>query len=114
MDTSWIKTDCMTTKITLLLSLLVLMACSKAQVSSDDKQGLSIEDFERNLKHDMDHHSITAAFGMPLKDIGSGIHIYVYELVDSSEVWIGFTDQVIYAKHMGVNHVLLEDLVLQQ
>jgi len=39
-------------------------------------------------------------FGKPEKDIGSGIHIYVYGLDDGSKVWIGCVEKVIYVSHV--------------
>lgn len=101
----------MKTKIVLLLSLFVFIACSNEHSSIANVRVLSYADFENNLKSDMNYNSITAKFGIPSKDIGSGIHIYVYELIDSSEIWIGYADKIFYARHLDVNHVLLEDLI---
>ena len=95
----------------LLLSLSVLIACSKENQSNKDESANTYIFFEQNLKANMDYQSITAKFGVPSKDIGSGIHIYVYELIDSTEVWIGFIDKILYARHMDVNHEFLGDLI---
>ncbi|MDD4921966.1 MAG: hypothetical protein PHS30_05755 [Bacteroidales bacterium] len=58
----------------------------------------------------MDYDSIVATFGEPSKNIGSGIHIYVYTLIDSTEVWIGYADRIQYAKHMDENHQFIENI----
>lgn len=55
--------------------------------------------------------SIVEIFGQPSKDIGSGIHIYVYPLIDLTEVWIGYTDKILYARHMNQNQLLIETLI---
>lgn len=101
----------MRTIIGLLLSLTILIACSKENQTNKDKSTNSYSFFEKNLKADMDYQTITAKFGIPSRDIGSGIHIYVYELNDSTEVWIGFIDKILYARHMDVNHEFLGDLI---
>jgi len=95
----------------LLLSLSVLIACSKENQSNKDESTNTYAFFEKNLKAGMDYHSITAKFGVPSKDIGSGIHIYVYELNDSTEIWIGFINKILYARHMDVNHEFIGDLI---
>lgn len=59
----------------------------------------------------MNYNAIVAKFGEPSKDIGSGIHIYVYILSDSTEVWIGYTDKILYARHLDKNHLLIENLI---
>lgn len=77
--------------------LLTFLACTKEK---EVNQGFTYSDFEKNLKSDMNYNSIVAKFGEPVKDIGSGIHVYVYQLIDFSEIWIGYSDKIIYAKHM--------------
>ena len=74
------------------------------------KRELTYSDFENNLKIDMTYDSIVAKFGHPLKDLGSGIHIYVYQLTDATEIWIGYTDKILYARHMDKNGQLLENI----
>jgi len=92
----------------LVLSLTV-SACSKEQ--NPDKENLTVSDFENNLKSDMNYDAIVSSFGEPAKDIGSGIHIYVYQLEDLTEVWIGYTSQILYARHMDQNQTLLETII---
>lgn len=67
--------------------------------------------FEQKLYKTMDYTDLVQTFGEPADDKGSGIHIYVYRLEDGTEVWIGFTDQVIYAKHLDEQLNLLKDLL---
>lgn len=101
----------MRTIIGLLFTLTILIACSKENQPNKGESTNTYTFFEKNLKADMDYQSITAKFGVPSKDIGSGIHIYVYKLNDSTEVWIGFVDKIIYARHMDTSHEFLSDLI---
>lgn len=97
-------------KIVVLLSLFIFVGCTHNSqlINKDD---LTVENFKDNLKADMNYNSITAMFGIPDKDIGSGIHIYVWALADSTEIWIGYVNKILYARHMDSNHVLLETLI---
>ena len=98
-------------KIKFLLSIfcvLVFVSCTK--VNDTTKKEFSSYDFKNNLKSDMDYNSIVAVFGVPSNDIGSGIHVYVYLMSDSTEVWIGYTDKIKYARHMDRNHSLIENI----
>lgn len=56
----------------------------------------------------MRYEAIVKCFGEPSGDLGSGIHIYVYRLNDLTQVWIGFTDVILYARHMSPDSKLLE------
>ncbi|GAL84333.1 Lipoprotein, putative [Sporocytophaga myxococcoides] len=83
------------------------MACSKPE-----KKELSISDFETKIKSDMDYYSMVETFGKPSKDIGRGIHIYVYELKDSTKMLVGFTDKVLYAKQINRKEEIVKDLLV--
>jgi hypothetical protein len=71
----------------------------------------SLEYFEQHLKEDMSHASLIKFFGEPVKDVGSGIHIYVYQLDDSTEIWIGITDVIMYANHLDKDGHFLRALI---
>lgn len=86
---------------------LLLFNCS----DGDGDHPNTAEYFKDNLKKEMDYSAIVKTFGIPAKDIGSGIHIYVYILDDSTEVRIGYTDTILYATHNDANHQLLEVLI---
>ncbi len=89
------------------LLILFLAACSDDGRNNPN----TVEYFRENLKKDMDYRAIVGVFGEPVKDIGSGIHIYVYLLDDLTEVRIGFTDKILYASHIDKNDRLLESLL---
>lgn len=99
-------------KIVFLSLLLILVGCNHDS-HLINKDELTVEDFKDNLKADMDYNAITTMFGTPDGDIGSDIHIYVWALADSTEIWIGYTDKILYARHMDANHVLLETLIME-
>ncbi len=100
----------MKSKIYLLaIFLVVLFSCSKESYSI--KHELKYSDFENNLKSEMSYDLIVAKFGAPTKDIGSGIHIYVYQLTDSTEIWIGYTDKILYARHVEKNGRIIQNII---
>jgi len=86
----------------------VLMSCADKEIQIKDT---SLNNFETLLTADMDYTSIAETFGEPDKDIGSGIHIYVYELEDDTEIWIGYTDQILYARHVDQDQNILHTLI---
>jgi len=89
--------------------LVVFLSCTKENNSTT--HGFIYSDFENNLKSDMTYNSIIAKFGEPSKDIGTGIHIYVYQLTNSSEIWIGYTDKILYARHVDNNGQIIENII---
>jgi hypothetical protein len=88
-----------------LLIFVTVTACDDSSISLN-----SIEYFRKYLKEDMNYSDLRSRFGRPDADIGSGIHIYVYNLDDGTQVTIGFTDKVIYARHINETD-LLEELI---
>ncbi len=60
----------------------------------------TLDDFKNTLNESQDIETIFSKFGEPQADIGSGIHIYVYELNDSTEIWIGYVDRILYVQHV--------------
>ncbi len=58
----------------------------------------------------MKYDKIIEIFGEPDKDIGSGISIFVYKLNDNTEIRIGYTDRILYAKHFSENQKELDSL----
>lgn len=93
----------------LLIMIMIALSCSGDKDLNAD--GLSYTDFEKNLKADMTYDMMLETFGQPASDIGSGIHIYVYILADSTEIWIGYTDKILYARHMDINQQVLHTII---
>ena len=93
------------------LTFIVAVTLSCTHENDPSPEVNTVSYFRDNLKPDMNYNSIVAKFGEPAKDIGSGIHIYVYVLADSTEIWIGYADKIIYARHMDKNHQLIEIII---
>lgn len=91
----------------ILLSVLLFTFCTDEQAANAD----SADYFSHHLKADMTFREIVKAFGEPDADIGSGIHIYVYTLEDSTEIRIGFADRILYATHLDRDHRVLKILI---
>ena len=88
--------------------VFLLAGCTK---TTDNKKSLTYSDFVTSLNAGMDYTAIVAKFGEPTKDIGSGIHIYVYQLSDLTEIWIGYVDRIIYARHVDSNQNVLHIII---
>jgi hypothetical protein len=71
----------------------------------------TLDDFKNTLDESQDIDTIFFKFGKLHDDIGSGIHIYVYELNDFTQIWIGYTDKILYVHHVDVEGNVLEKLV---
>ncbi len=94
----------------LILFACILCTCDNPQQEIQNKE-FSWEDFRDFLSKDTDYPTIVAKFGLPDRDIGSGIHIYVYELNDSTEIWIGYVSNIMYARHIDKNRNVLHTLI---
>jgi hypothetical protein len=94
----------------ILLTALLFTACSKdTREEASDKE--TIEYFNYNLKADLKYDDLVNLFGAPDGDIGSGIHIYVYDLKDGSKVYIGYTDKIMYARHVSSSGQVLHTII---
>lgn len=71
----------------------------------------TIDDFRKVLSESPDIDTIFDKFGEPDSDIGSGIHIYVYKLDDSTEIRIGYAGTFVYVQHVDSNGTVLEQLI---
>jgi hypothetical protein len=80
-----------------LLVFVLFISCTKKQEAADNTYAY----FNTNLKSSMTYADMVNKFGNPDGDLGSGIHIYYYELKDGTSIWIGYTDKIMYARHMS-------------
>ena len=92
--------------ITLLVACF-LLSCNKEDATTEQS---TFADFQSALHGDMNYDAIVETFGEPDNDIGSGIHIYVYTLEDSTEIWIGYADSILYVRHMDQDQNILHTL----
>lgn len=93
---------------------IIVISCLNVTCSRDEdvpEDGLSVSDFEKHLKAEMTYPEIINLFGEPDEDIGSGIHIYVYNLTDNTRVWIGYTDRILYARQVDGRGTELKRLI---
>lgn len=86
-----------------ILFFTILAGCDDSDVNRN-----SIEYFQNHLRNDMVYSDLKSTFGEPDADIGSGIHVYVYNLDDGTQVAIGFTDKILYARHINETELLAE------
>jgi hypothetical protein len=93
----------------LLLTGMLFTYCSKGYDAPSDKD--SIEYFTANMKADLKYEDIISLFGEPDGDMGSGIHIYYYNLNDGSKVYIGYADKIIYARHVNSSGQVMHNLI---
>jgi ADP-ribose pyrophosphatase YjhB (NUDIX family) len=94
--------------LSFLLTVVLCSSCSEEDHTADAK---TVEQFRKHLRVDMSYRDLVIFFGEPNRDQGSGIHIYVFVLQDSTEVWIGFTDRLHSARHVGEDQNLLSILI---
>jgi hypothetical protein len=93
------------------ICLLMLISCSESKPTPAPVSEKSFFYFEARLKKEMNYGSLVATFGQPAKDIGSGIHIYVYVLEDATQIWIGYADKILYAHHVDSSGKLIKTLI---
>ena len=100
-------------KIVLFLFIfsIGIYSCKKNEGPEPD----TYEYFKAKISADMSFTSLQSVFGTPDGDIGSGIHIYVYNLSDGTFIWIGYANQIMYVRHMdsgnGANAKLLHTII---
>ena len=70
----------------------------------------NMQEFQEKLHPDMKYDDLVRTFGEPDNDIGSGMHIYVYDMDDGSKVLVGYADYIWYAKHVDYKYNLITDL----
>jgi len=97
-------------KWTVITLILFSLSFTLLKAQTDHSQ-LSLKDFKESLKPEMNYQAIVDVFGKPDKDIGSGIYIYVYTLKDSTEIHIGYTHKILYARHIGLDDQLIDNLL---
>lgn len=101
-------------KLLLSLSLILLLgasACLKKSTNNEPEPD-TLGYFTQHLQSGMSYQALVDAFGNPDSDIGSGIHIYVYNLTDGSAVWIGHNGtNLMYARHMSSTGQLLHTII---
>ena len=91
-----------------ILLTLVLIAAS---CDEPDPHRETLEYFQLYLTPEMKFDNLRKTFGDPDSDIGSGIHIYIYNLSDGTKIQIGYTDRILYANQLDERDQLLLSLI---
>lgn len=96
----------------LMIAMFIILSCQKQdtpdspefrQTNPESKSpavaasNRTIEYFRANLNKEMNYDQIVTRFGIPDGDIGSGFHIYVYNLADGTQVRIVYAYDKIQA-----------------
>ena len=97
----------------MLTKKITIEAVKDMTSSYMDKVIPTLDDFKHTISEPYDIDEIFSKFGQPHYDIGSGIHIFVYKLNDLTEIWIGYTDHILYVKHVDSERNLLEELFVE-
>ena len=90
----------------MLVIALILNGCDDSDPHRD-----TLEYFQLYLTPEMTFDHLKSTFGNPDSDVGSGIHIYVYNLRDGRKIQIGFTDRILYAIQRDKEDKLLMALI---
>ncbi len=92
-------------------AFMALFLATACEYNDEAFKPRTLESFKAHVSLDSTLAEIIDQFGEPDNDVGSGIHIYVYKLDDSTQIFIGYADMVVYVKHMDEAGVLLKTVV---
>lgn len=62
----------------------------------------------KTLRKGMSYEEIISIVGEPDQDIGSGLHVYLYNLADGTEVIVGVGDGLMYVKQRISNDTYVD------
>jgi hypothetical protein len=94
--------------VSIIFAITLMVSCADDDVNENRDTYMY---FQKRLNAEMKYNTIKAVFGEPDADIGSGIHIYVYNLEDGTRIVIGYTDFIMYARHLDEDNQVLNVLV---
>lgn len=97
--------------LAILLSSILFATCSKDDDNNSTDEKDTAAYFNANLRADMKYDEMVTMFGAPDGDLGSGIHIYYYELNDGSRIVIGYTDKIMYARHVSTSGQVIHNII---
>ncbi len=90
--------------------VLMLAGCAAKNTPANSTNNSTVQsstqkDFDlfKNVTMTTTIEEIINSCGQPDRDIGSGIHIFVYDLKDSTSIWIGSADNksIMYLDHVS-------------
>lgn len=71
-----------------LVGMLLITSCNRSSLGGNGRD-LSLTDFDF-LRLGMSYEEVVAKVGEAKRDVGSGIHLMVYELKDGTELTLSF------------------------
>ena len=75
----------------------------------------TLDDFKNILSERYDIDDIFSKFGEPHYDVGSGIHVYVYDLNDGTQMMIGYNgDNILYVTNLDLDGNVIEELFIKK
>jgi hypothetical protein len=92
-------------------AFILTLALIAGSCDESDSHRDTLEYFQLYLTPDMKFENLRKTFGDPHNDVGSGIHIYVYNLSDGTKIQIGYTDKILYANQLDDRDQLLLSLI---
>lgn len=94
-------------QVCFLILLLAGIGCREEAVLFDR----TVQHFSAELTSESTYPTMVKKFGKPDLDRGSGIHIYVYRLSDSTEIWIGLSEHIMYMLHVDGQGQVIQQLI---
>lgn len=93
------------------LAFVVLFLTGSCREDSVSSAPRTVDEFSRKVQADTSFPMLVDLFGWPDADKGSGVHIYVYMLLDGTQIWIGFSSQILYMMHVDKDGALITKLL---
>ncbi len=101
--------------IILVQSRILTLDPQDAASSYMDRITPTLDDFKNILSQPYDIDDIFSKFGEPHYDVGSGIHVYVYDLNDGTQMMIGYNgDDILYVTNLDLDGNVIEELFIKK
>jgi hypothetical protein len=101
--------------IILVQSRILTLDPEDAASSYMDRITPTVDDFKNILSQPYDIDDIFSKFGQPHYDVGSGIHVYVYDLNDGTQMMIGYNgDDILYVTNLDLDGNVIEELFIKK
>lgn len=86
----------------LVIVSLPLFGCALSQGNKRSHDGLLLSDIEKHLKPDFSAEECRRIFGMPARDMGSGLFIYEYAVKEGGSVSLTFSTGLVSATYFPI------------
>ncbi len=96
-------------------SRIITLDPEDAASSYVDRVIPTTDDFKNILSQPYDIDDIFSKFGEPHYDVGSGIHVYVYDLNDGTQMLIGYNRvDILYVTNLDLDGNVIEELFIKK